>query len=153
MQLNSSRSEMASEAPKPSKDLRLVLQKGTFKSILDSLGKDIPAQLARLTGEGTKLSADKIRFVNGEISEIIGLKFDKAKDELIQDTEIKPSDSPEEVRVKSRAADEATNFIGELTTFIIEKIAAIIDAVWKTVVEIGRKIASFFTDLWRWIMA
>jgi len=86
------------------------------------LGKDIPAQLARLTGEGTKLSADKIRFVYGEISEIIGLKFDKAKDELIQDTEIKPSDSPEEVRVKSRAADEATNFIEELTTFIIEKL-------------------------------
>jgi len=72
---------------------------------------------------------------------------------LIQDTEIKPSDSPEEVRVKSRAADEATNFIEELMTFIIEKIAAIIDAVRKTVVEIGRKIASFFSELWRSIMA
>lgn len=153
MQLNSSRSEMASEAPKPPKDLRLVLQKGTFKSILDSLGKDISAQLARLTREGPKLSVDEIQFVNGEISKIIGLKFEGAKVELIRDTEIKPSDSPEEVCVKSRAADEATNFIEELTTFVIKKIAAIIDAVWKTVVEIGRKIASFFTDLWRWIMA
>lgn len=143
----------SSEVPKPPENLRVILRKGTLKENFDSLGNEIPAHLARRTRERTKLSADEIQVVNGEISRIIGLKFDKAKDELIQDTEIKPSDSPEEVRVKSRAADEATDFIEELTTFIIEKIAAIIEAVWKTVVEIGRKIASFFTDLWKRIMA
>ena len=140
-------------APKPSKPLRQVLQKGTLKERLDRLKNDIPSQLARVTQEKRKLRAEEIRhYANGEVTEMIGVTFDEAKVELIQDTDIKESDSPEEVYVKYAAADEATDFIQKLTTFVIEKIVAIIAAVWNTVVEIGRKVASFFTDLWSWIV-
>ena len=142
----------SSDAPEPSENLRPVLQKSTLREHFDSLIKGILSRIARVTKGNAKLSVDEIRFVNGEVSEMIGVTFDMFKSELIQDTDIKESDSPEEVYVKSAAADEAADFIQKLTTFVIEKIIAIIAAVWNTVVEIGRKIASFFTDLWSWVV-
>lgn len=133
-------------APEPPENLRLVLQNGTLEKRFDHLGKNI----ARVTQEKRKLGVDKI-LVNGPVIEMIGVTFEEAKQELIRDTDIKESDSPEEVRVKAGAAEEATDFIKTLTTFVIEKILAIIAAVWNVVAEIGKKIAAFFTDLWDWI--
>jgi len=143
-----------SGVPSPSANLSRVLQEGGAKASIDGLESDLITKvedIKRKVEGREKLTPDEIQALNEYNRRKISATFDDAKRSVIEQTEIKPSDDIEEQSAKIGIVEEVTGFIQKLAEFIIEKIGAIISAIWNTIVTIGHKIKSFFTGLWNWI--
>ena len=146
--------DFSSAPARPSTNLRRVLREGSAKASIDRLESNLVANvedIKRKVRGREKLTSGEIQALNEYNKRQISAAFDEAKESVIEQTEIKPSDDSDEQSAKVGIVDEVTDFIQNLAVFIIEKIRAIISAFWNAVAAIGQKIKSFFTGLWSWM--